>query len=148
MQKKIFILCLAICLIFTISSVCASDVNDTTIASQDTMIDVAQSDDLTTSDEILSAGNDVETISAQNDLDKLSANGTYSELREKIGSGGSIDLDSKTYTYDSGNTIEISKENTVINGNGAIIDMAGSTIKAFHGGFPLRMCASIHGYRQ
>ena len=140
MQKKIFILCLAICLLFTISSVCASDVNDTTIASEDTMIDVAQSDDLTTPNEIsqtddgeiLSPGNDVETISAQNDLDKLSANGTYSELREKIGSGGSIDLDSKTYTYDSGNTIEISKENTVINGNGAIIDMAGSTIKAFH----------------
>ena len=23
-----------------------------------------------------------------------------------------------------------------------------STIKAFHGGFPLRMCASIHGFRQ
>ena len=141
MQKKIFILCLAICLLFTISSVCASDVNDTTIASQDTMIDVAQSDDLTTSDEIsqtddgeiLSAGKDVETTSAQNDLEKLSASSTYSQLRDEIGSGGRIiNLAANKYTYDSGDTIEISVDDTIINGNGAIIDMAGSTIKVFH----------------
>ena len=140
MKKRVFILCLAICVLFAMSSVCASDVNDTAIASQDTMAEVAQSDDLATADEIsqtddgeiLPAGKDIETLSAANDLDILGANGTYSELRDKIGTGGLIDLDSKTYIYDSGDTIEITEDGTVINGKGAIIDMNKSSTKAFH----------------
>lgn len=139
MKKRIFVLCLAICILFAMSSVCASDVDDTAIASQDTMAEVAQNDDLATADEIgqtddgkmLSAGKDVETLSAENDLNILGANSTFSQLISEISGGGNINLKYDYYTYDSGETIEINKDNTVINGNGAIIDMAGSDIRAF-----------------
>ena len=52
MKKRIFVLCLAICILFAMSSVCASDVDDTAIASQDTMAEVDQNDDLATADKI------------------------------------------------------------------------------------------------
>ena len=56
---------------------------------------------------------------------------TYSELSNEIGPGGNIELQHKHYTYDSGSTIFITTENSVINGNGAVIDMDGSNIQAF-----------------
>ena len=53
MKRGIFILCLAICLLFAISSVCASDANDTAITSddqieltQDSIDDAIEDDDL------------------------------------------------------------------------------------------------------
>ena len=57
--------------------------------------------------------------------------GTYSGLSNEIGSGGNIVLNHDYYTYDFGSTIEISIDNSVIDGNGAVIDMAGSNIRAF-----------------
>ena len=72
-------------------------------------------------------------LSAQNDLNVLNTNnGTYSGLATEIGSGGNIELNCDYYTYDSGDTITISTPNSVINGKGAIIDMAGSpSMRAF-----------------
>ncbi|WP_405309133.1 right-handed parallel beta-helix repeat-containing protein [Methanobrevibacter sp.] len=72
-------------------------------------------------------------LSAQNDLNVLNTNyGTYSGLTTEIGSGGNIELNCDYYTYDSGDTITISTPNSVINGKGAIIDMAGSSsMRAF-----------------
>ena len=72
-------------------------------------------------------------LSAQNDLNVLNTNyGTYSGLTTEIGSGGNIELNCDYYTYDSGNTITITTPNSVINGKGAIIDMAGSpNMRAF-----------------
>ena len=51
---------------------------------------------------------------------------TYSNLREQIGSGGNITLTKGTYTYnsDDGDTIKITNP-CMIDGNGAVIDMAG-----------------------
>ena len=47
MKRGILILLLAICVLFTISSVCASDVNDTAVASEDeAAIEVAQSEEI------------------------------------------------------------------------------------------------------
>ena len=72
-------------------------------------------------------------LSVQNDLNVLKTNyGTYSGLTTEIGSGGNIELNCNYYTYDSGDTITISTPNSVINGKGAIIDMAGSpSMRAF-----------------
>ena len=72
-------------------------------------------------------------LSVQNDLNVLNTNyGTYSGLATEIGSGGNIELNCDYYTYDSGDTITISTPNSVINGKGAIIDMAGSpSMRAF-----------------
>ena len=56
--------------------------------------------------------------------------GTFSQLVTEIGSGGNIVLSKKLYTYDSGSRIQITT-NSVIDGNGAVIDMAGSNIQVF-----------------
>ena len=72
---------------------------------------------------------------ASNDYDYLSEgeSGNYSDLRNEIGSGGDINLAKKEYCYadGDGSTITISTPG-VINGNGAIIDMSGSNIRAFY----------------
>ena len=74
-----------------------------------------------------------ETLSSEIDSEILTADQlTYSDLREQIGSGGNINLTKGTYTYnDDDDTIEISTSG-VINGNGAVIDMAQSGHRAFY----------------
>ena len=82
--------------------------------------------------QIISANDADEIVSVENDFDILNTNAsTYSELVNEIGSGGNIELKHDYYTYDKGSTIEITANNSVINGKGATIDMAGSTIQAF-----------------
>ena len=143
-KKSLFILILAVFLI-SIAAVCASDVNDTQMASQDdaaiestdeNMIMVEDSEPAVSTaenGEIVSAGVDDEIVGAENDLEELSANpGTYSGLSSEIGSGGDIVLTHDYYTYDNGITIVISIDNSVIDGKGAIIDMAGSNMRAFN----------------
>lgn len=129
MRKGVFLLCLAICILFTLSSVCASDANDTMVASEDanqielSSNDVTLDDNLKTSEEnnILTQANDDET-----DSQMLSeGEGTYNDLRDEIGSGGDINLTKSYYLYDGGDTINITTSG-VINGNGAVIDMDGS----------------------
>ena len=89
--------------------------------------------DVDTNDtELVSAIDDGEIVSVENDLDTLSADkSTYSELAKEIGSGGNIKLKHNHYIYDKGSTIEITNDNSVINGNGAIIDMNESNIQVF-----------------
>lgn len=53
---------------------------------------------------------------------------TYSELTLEIGSGGSIELNHDYYAYDYGYPIVITQDNSVIDGKGAVIDMAGAGI--------------------
>ena len=55
---------------------------------------------------------------------------TYSNLSEEIGSGGNIELKYDYYTYDFGSPISITDYDSVIDGKGAVIDMAGSDIRA------------------
>ena len=143
-KKSLFILILAVFLI-SIAGVCASDVNDTQMASQEnaaiestdenliTVEDIEPTVSTASNDEILSAGVDDEIVGAENDLDELRANpSTYSGLSSEIGSGGDIVLTHDYYTYDKGSTIVISIDNSVIDGKGAIIDMAGSNMRAFN----------------
>ena len=62
-----------------------------------------------------------------------SSSGTYSQLASEIGAGGNVVLAYDYYAYDSGaEAITISGDNRVINGNGAVIDMGGSNIRAFN----------------
>ena len=130
--------------IFAIASASASDVNETAIASEDTTaIELSQSDDITVTDEtqktiqtndteILTAS-DEETTATQNNPDTLSLEEkTYADLSNAIGSGGDINLQPANYKYNGeSDTITITTPG-IINGNGAIIDMAGSTIRAFN----------------
>ena len=68
------------------------------------------------------------------DTDVLGADSAkYSDLAAEISQSGNIKLKHKNYTYDEGaTTININEDNKVIDGDGAVIDMAGSTIRAFH----------------
>jgi predicted outer membrane repeat protein len=130
LKKGILILTLIILVLFTASSVCASDVNDTQVAGEEAAaIEISQSDDNQAAEQ------DDETLSEENDFDALSANiGTYSDLSNEIGSGGNKNLTHSYYKYDgSSMTISITAAG-VIDGKGAVIDMAGSSIRVFNVG--------------
>ena len=137
-KKSLLILITAIFLV-SVAGVCASDANDTAIASDDSnQMELSSDseiseDDLQTGEEnSILTQNDDETVSAESDSQTLGAGeGTFSDLRNEIGNGGDKNLSKSYYRYNSGNAIQI-KTPGVINGNGAIIDMAGATIRAFY----------------
>ena len=130
-------LCIIICILFALSSVCASDVNDTAMVDADEEIELAAAENdlnaIEDDKEMLSASDDV-IVTAENDLGKLATNpGNFSDLAKEIGAGGNITLKHDYYAYDKGSTIYIGGDNIVIDGNGAVIDMAGSkNLKVFH----------------
>ena len=120
MKKGIVILALLILALFSVSCVCASDVDDAAIASEDAAeIEIAQSD--------------VEIVGEENDLNALGADtATFNELYDEIYPGRNVTLTHKYYKYDgSGQTINITVANTCIDGNGAVVDMAGSNYSVF-----------------
>ena len=135
MKKGILILTMLILVLFSISCIYASDVNDTLAASEDTAtIEMAQIDEITAGDtsQTVEQSDDDETVNAETDLDTLSAgNGNYSDLRTDIENGGGLTKSYYRYYEGDGDTIEI-RESMVINGNGAVIDMAGFNIRAFY----------------
>ena len=86
-KKSMIILMLTVFLI-SIASVCASDANETTIASENTIpIEMAQSDEISVYDDNQAIGqsNDKEIISEGNA-------GTFSELQENITATSSYTL--------------------------------------------------------
>ncbi len=138
-KKIMFMLVLAVFLL-SITCVSASEIDDT-LASEDTNTiglsvdkDIIE-DNLQTSEENDElASTDYDEAIAQTDTEVLGADSaTYSDLAEEISHSGNITLTHKSYTYDERATaITISEDNKVIDGNGAVIDMNGSTIRAFY----------------
>ena len=127
--KKTMVLVLAIFLV-SITGVCASEIDDT-IASEDTnSIELSSKNDIIEDNLQITEENN---MLKSNDENVLSENyGNYSELASEIGSGGNVELQHDYYTYDgSTDTIEITVADSVIDGKGAVIDMSGSTIRAF-----------------
>ncbi len=138
-QRGIHII-LILLVLFSISAASAADdISDDIIIAdenEELILDETVNDDVSNAndnyDEELIKANDEKFVYAGNDSDELREDpGTYSGLSSEIGAGGNIVLTHDYYTYDSGSTIIISNSNSVIDGNGAIIDMAGSTIRAF-----------------
>ena len=139
--KIIIVLVLAIFL-FNITCVCASDI-DTPITSENTnQMELSVNDEMSTdnlqiseeNDELTLDGND-KSVSAKTSTDVLSVdeNSTYSLLFNEISEVGNVKLSHKNYIYDGRNeSITIIESNKVIDGNGAVIDMAGATIRAFN----------------
>ena len=130
-SKKIILILITAIFLASIAGVCAADANDTLVASEDTsQIELSDSnkiieDNLQTSEE-----NDELTLTDNDVLGADSA--TYSDLDSEICASGNVTLTHKNYIYDDGATaITITEDNKVIDGNGAIIDMTGSTIRAF-----------------
>ena len=134
-KKSIIVLVLVI-FIFGAASVCASDADDTIIVSEDTsQIELSvgselDGDNLKTSEQnnIPLQTDNEKTVCVENDREIVGADeeGTFYDLITEIGTGGDINLTKSYYRYTGGNTIVIFNPG-VINGNGAIIDMSGST---------------------
>ncbi len=137
MKKGILILTMLILALFSVSCIYAADADDALASNEDTAaIEIAQIDDIIVSDEIqaVEQSNDEELILEDNDVKELGAGEyNYTDLRNQIGTGGDINLVKGNYYYvdGDGDTIEISTSG-VIDGNGAVIDMAGSNIRAFY----------------
>ena len=114
-KKRLLVFCLILCVLFSISSVYASDIDDAVIASDISDEAITIED---TNDELIAPSDEEETVGA--------SAGTFSELQDIINqsaSGSTISLD-KDYAYDSGfndSGIQINKSLT-INGNGHTLD--------------------------
>ena len=129
MRYRGFMIIILVFAVFTlcISGVCAGDVDDSPEAGEDNAgIDLTATDN-----NLKTTEDDGEIISASDDEMVCADESTYSELSQEIGAGGNVELQHRHYTYDSGNTIWITEDNSVIDGKGAVIDMAGSNISVF-----------------
>ena len=133
--KKIMLILIMAIFLASIASVCAADANDTLVASKDTnQMDLSSNNEIT--EDNLKTSEENTTLTQANDAESDSqilseGEGTYYDLIEEIGSGGDKNLAKSYYRYTGGDTIEITTSG-VINGNGAVIDMAESTnMRAF-----------------
>ena len=133
--KKIMLILITAIFLASIAGVCAADANDTLVASENTnQMDLSSNNEIT--EDNLKTSEENTTLTQANDDESdsqiLSASqGIYYDLIDEIGDGGDKNLAKSYYRYTGGNTIEI-KNSGVINGNGAVIDMAGSNIRAFY----------------
>ena len=125
-SKLMLIMVFAI-FICTVSATCAADANETTIATQEDN----QMELTLTEDEIQTNENDNMLTQTEDAEILTSGEGSYSDLRNDINSGGNLTRSHYRYNDGDGGTIGIHAPG-VINGNGAVIDMAGSNIRAFY----------------
>ena len=130
-SKKIMLILITAIFLVSIASASASDANDTMVASENTnQIEISDSDKTIEDNLQTSEENDELTLTDNGVLGADSA--TYSDLDSEIRASGNVTLTHKNYIYDDDATaITITEDNKVIDGNGAIIDMTGSTIRAF-----------------
>ena len=125
-SKLMLIMVFAI-FICTVSATCAADANETTIATQEDN----QMELTLTEDEIQTNENDNMLTQTEDAEILTSGEGSYSDLRNDINSGGNLTKSHYRYNAGDGDTIEINTPG-VINGNGAVIDMAESNIRTFY----------------
>ena len=136
--KKTIILLALVVFLLSIAGVSASEIGDTIASENANTIELSTDNDIiednlqTSEENEALASTDYDEAIAQTDTEVLGADSAkYSDLAEEISQPGNINLTHKNYTYDKGETITISEDNKVIDGNGAVIDMNGSTIRAF-----------------
>ena len=133
-KKFIIFICLIVCM-FSIASVCASDINDTVVASEDQsddIISIENSNDTVVasedqSDDIISIENsDNDEISVTEENELSADAGTFTDLADAIEHAVDDLILTKNYTYSTGDSsysdgIVINKTIT-IDGNGFTIN--------------------------
>ena len=135
--KKTIILLALVVFLLSIAGVSASEIDNTIASENANTIELSTDNDIednlqTSEENEALASTDYDEAIAQTDTEVLGADSAkYSDLANEINQSGNITLTHKSYTYDEGGTIAISEDNKVIDGNGAVIDMNGSTIRAF-----------------
>ncbi|WP_407411558.1 right-handed parallel beta-helix repeat-containing protein [Methanobrevibacter sp.] len=137
--KKTIILLALVVFLLSIAGVSASEIDNTIASENANTIELSTDNDIiednlqTSEENEALASTDYDEAIAQTDTEVLGEDSAkYSDLAEEISQPGNITLTHKNYTYDKGKTITISEDNKVIDGNGAVIDMNESTIRAFH----------------
>ena len=132
LKTRILLISVLLLLLFSVQSVAAISDNDGNLTSESIDLSICDNTDDVSSDELSNNPGDV--LSASNELDVLSADEVpYSELDSEISVGGNVELQHDYYICSGGeSTITISGDNRIIDGRGAVIDMAGSTIRAFY----------------
>jgi predicted outer membrane repeat protein len=123
----------------SIAGVSASEIGDTIASENANTIELSTDNDIiednlqTSEENEALASTDYDEAIAQTDTDVLGADSaTYSDLANEINQPGNIKLKHKNYTFNDGaKFIIISESDKVIDGDGAVIDMNGSTIRAF-----------------
>jgi len=137
--KKTIILLALVVFLLGIASVSASEIDNTIASENANTIELSADNDIednlqTSEENEALASTDYDEAIAQTDTEVLGADSaTYSDLAEEISQPGNINLTHKNYTYDKdAKAITIREANKVIDGNGAVIDMAGSNIRAFY----------------
>ena len=135
--KKTIILLALVVFLLSIAGVSASEIDNTIASENANTIELSTDNDIednlqTSEENEALASPDYDEAIAQTDTEVLGEDfAKYSDLAAEISQPGNINLTHKNYTYDKGETITISEANKVIDGNGAVIDMNGSTIRAF-----------------
>ena len=136
--KKTIILLALVVFLLSIAGVSASEIGDTIASENANTIELSADNDIednlqTSEENGALASTDYDEAIAQTNTEVLGADSAkYSDLANEIRQPGNIKLTHKNYTYTGGETITIGEANKVIDGNGAVIDMAGSTIRAFN----------------
>ena len=137
--KKTIILLALVVFLLSIAGVSASEIDNTIASENANTIELSTDNDIiednlqTSEENEALASTDYDEAIAQTDTEVLGADSAkYSDLANEIRQPGNIKLTHKNYTYTGGETITIGEANKVIDGNGAVIDMAGSTIRAFN----------------
>ena len=136
--KKTIILLALVVFLLSIAGVSASEIDNTIASENANTIELSADNDIednlqTSEENGALASTDYDEAIAQTDTEVLGADSAkYSDLANEIRQPGNIKLTHKNYTYTGGETITIGEANKVIDGNGAVIDMAGSTIRAFN----------------
>ena len=136
---------LSIFILFSIASVSAGEVDDKVMMSDENpeieSTPIEKDLKTTENNQVLSKANydeiqsvkDSEITGADVDPD---TNATFDDLKKEIGEGGNITLKHKFYNYNgTGQELEfisLKVPNSVINGNGAVINMNGSDTQVFH----------------
>ena len=137
--KKTIILLALVVFLLSIAGVSASEIGDTIASENANTIELSTDNDIiednlqTSEENEALASTDYDEAIAQTDTDVLGADSaTYSDLANEINQPGNIKLKHKNYTFNDGaKFIIISESDKVIDGDGAVIDMNGSTIRAF-----------------
>ena len=135
--KKTIILLALVVFLLSIAGVSASEIDNTIASENANTIELSTDNDIednlqTSEENEALALTDYDEAIAQTDTEVLGADSaTYSDLAAEISHPGNITLTHKSYSYDGGETIGIGEANKVIDGNGAVIDMAGSNIQTF-----------------
>ena len=132
LKTKILLISLLLVLLVSLQGVSAVSDGDGNLTSESIDLSICDNTGDAIPEKLSNSPDNI--LTSSNELDVLGDDSsTYSLLNNEIVNGGNVvELQHDHYTYDYGSTICIYGNNRIIDGGGAVIDMAGSDIRAFN----------------